>query len=99
MVDEGRVDHRAPPARLAHGKGQVAVIPVQEAVSLVEAPHRLEHRPREAQADTIHHRDLRHVSLEPPLALERVDDGPADVAAVSPEATHAVETGQPDAPR
>src|SRR6185369_17165202 len=49
VMDEGRVDHRAAPARLAHGKGQVAVISVQKPVALIEAPNLLEESPAEAQ--------------------------------------------------
>jgi hypothetical protein len=98
-MDEGCVDHRAAPARLAHGKGQVAVVPVQKPVALVEAPDLLEESPAEAEAHAVHDRDLRHVAVERPLTLESMNDGPADVAAVPPEATRSVETGQPDPPR
>ena len=86
VMDEGRVDHRAAPARLAHGKGQVAVVPVQKPVALVEAPDLLEESPAEAEAHAVHHCDFRNVAVQRPRAVEGMNDGPTDIPAVPPNA-------------
>src|SRR5882672_777512 len=57
-VAERRVDDDAAPAGLAHGERQVAIVAVEESVALVDAAHRLQHRPTQAEADAVDHRDL-----------------------------------------
>jgi hypothetical protein len=94
-VDERRVHDDAAPPRAPHREREVAVVAVEEAVRLVEAADRREQRARECQAHAIDGRHL-HDGREQSLAVERVDDGAADVAAVAAHAARAVESRQAD---
>jgi hypothetical protein len=96
-VHEGRVHHRAAPARLAHRERQLAIVAVEEAVALVEAPDALENRAGHEQAHPVHRRHLHHRLPDRGVARERVHDGPAHVPPVAAEPPDPVEAGQSDA--
>src|SRR6266481_7585649 len=68
------VDDDAAPTGLAHGERQVAIVAVEEPVGLVDAAHRLQHRPAQAEADAVDHRDLLPRRVHGRAVGEAVDD-------------------------
>src|SRR5262245_21288085 len=90
-MDEGRVHDCAPPARLAHREREIAVVAVKKTVSLVEPADRLENRPRQTEAHAVDGGDFGHLTTQPSLAFERVDNRASDVATVAAKTPDTVE--------
>src|SRR5262249_61309585 len=82
-MNEARVHDRAGEPPLAHCEREIAVVAVKEPVTFVEAADFVEERVPEAQADAVDSRHLDHGRLHAGAALEAVDDGAPDVAAVA----------------
>src|SRR5438105_8096793 len=91
-------DHTAAP-RLAHGEREIAIIAVEEAVTLVEAADGLERRAAQAEADAIDNGDLLPRRAHRGAFGEAVDDRASSVPAVTPHALDAIQPGEPDVRR
>src|SRR5262249_48366409 len=96
-MHERRVHHRAAPACLAHGEREITVVPVEEAIALVEAAYRFEDRPPEEQAHSIDRGDLLELGTDRPGAFQTVHERSAGESSIGPPLAPAVESGQADA--